>query len=389
MRSDGLREVLAMGCFMVAPLGCGVHEPLAERPDGSAQPASTVAAAASSLAMGQGREGPSPGASELKPPSSGAEGPGKAAVAVDAKRPRREVVEAMLVLASVCGDDRVHVLGCGDGAVAIAAAQKHGAKVAVTDADPGAISLARENVRKAGVEGLVELRVEDPVAARIGDAQVLFILLPPSQGKKIERRLLTDLMPGTRVVSWVSAVTALGEENDESGTLYVYKVPGRTHPDSLAPYVQTPPAVVSRMLDLARIRPGDVLYDLGCGDGRIVVEAAKRFGVRAVGIDFDARRIEEARERARREGVERLVELRQEDLLKSDISEATVVTMYLLPDTNKLLRPKLSTLKPGSRIVSHQFPMEGWTPTRTETLSVPEGGIHTLYLWEIQAPRER
>lgn len=137
------------------------------------------------------------------------------------------------------------------------------------------------------------------------------------------------------------------------------------------------------MLKLAGVKKGDVLYDLGSGDGRIPVTAAKEFGIRAVGIDIDPVRIEEAKENAKKNGVSNLVQFRQEDLFRADIREATVVTLYLLPDLNVKLRPTLlAELKPGTRIVSHQFDMGTWKPEKRVEL-----GGRTIYLWTV--PRRK
>ena len=139
--------------------------------------------------------------------------------------------------------------------------------------------------------------------------------------------------------------------------------PAQRTPDVI--FVPTPQAVVDEMLKVANVRKGDVLYDLGSGDGRIVIAAAKRFGVRGIGIDIDPQRIAEANENARKEGVTHLVTFKQADLFATDISEATVVTLYLLPRLNVKLRPKLfSELKNGTRIVSHAFDMAEWEPEK-------------------------
>ncbi|HYR32666.1 MAG TPA: class I SAM-dependent methyltransferase [Burkholderiales bacterium] len=144
-------------------------------------------------------------------------------------------------------------------------------------------------------------------------------------------------------------------------------------------YVPTPQEVVDEMLKIAKVGKGDVLYDLGSGDGRIPVTAAKRFGIRAYGIDIDPQRIQEANENARKSGVTNLVQFKQEDLFKAKFSEATVVTLYLLPDLNVKLRPRLlAELKPGTRIVSHQFDMGTWKPDRKVELNG-----RTIYLWTI------
>ena len=151
---------------------------------------------------------------------------------------------------------------------------------------------------------------------------------------------------------------------------------------SLAPYVPTPLDVVHRMLELADITKDDVIYDLGCGDGRILIETAQRYGSRGVGIDYDPERIAEARAIAKRRGLEHLVTFRQEDALTTDVSEATVVTLYLLSSSNRKLRPNLTRqLRPGSRIVSHAFRMGNWEPTETQNFEDQRGNTRTIHLW--------
>jgi trans-aconitate methyltransferase len=149
-------------------------------------------------------------------------------------------------------------------------------------------------------------------------------------------------------------------------------------------YVPTPPEVVEEMLKLAEVHKGDVLYDLGSGDGRIPVAAAKKYGIRAVGIDIDPERIREANENAKNAGVANLVKFRQEDLFQANFREATVVTLYLLPDLNVKLRPRLwNELKPGTRIVSHQFDMADWKPEKRVELNG-----RTIYFWTIPARKK-
>lgn len=145
-------------------------------------------------------------------------------------------------------------------------------------------------------------------------------------------------------------------------------------------FVPTRDVVIDAMLKAARVTPADVVYDLGCGDGRIVVAAA-RLGARAVGIDIDPQRITEANENAAKHGVTGKATFRQEDLFEADIREATVVTLYLLPSLNVKLRPRLlEQLKPGTRIVSHDFDMGDWAPE--ETIEV-DG--KTVFLWTVPA----
>jgi len=143
-------------------------------------------------------------------------------------------------------------------------------------------------------------------------------------------------------------------------------------------YVDTPQPVVDAMLELAQVRPGDVLYDLGSGDGRINITAARRFGVRGVGIELDGDLIRQARANARRAGVQDLVKFRRQDLFNADFSEASVVTLYLLPELNDRLLPKLLQLKPGARIVSHAFPITGWPAEKEMTV---DGSV--LYRWTV------
>ncbi len=148
----------------------------------------------------------------------------------------------------------------------------------------------------------------------------------------------------------------------------------------VVPYVSTPPDVVRRMLALGRVGRDDIVYDLGCGDGRIVIEAARRHGARGVGIDLDPERIREARENARRAGVQQRVRFQQADLFATDFSPATVVMLYLLFEANLKLMPQLwRQLRPGSRVVSHDFHMGGqWPPEQIVRIR-----DHSLYAWTI------
>ncbi|MFD3003865.1 SAM-dependent methyltransferase [Pontibacter toksunensis] len=144
------------------------------------------------------------------------------------------------------------------------------------------------------------------------------------------------------------------------------------------PYVPTSQEVVDAMLKLGKVKKDDVLYDLGCGDGRIVVTAAKQYGTKGTGVDIDPQRIEEANANAREADVTDKVRFVEGNLFDMDLSEATVVTLYLLPSVNLKLRPKLLQLKPGTRIVSHAFDMDDWKPDQT----VQVGGS-TIFLWTV------
>jgi SAM-dependent methyltransferase len=168
------------------------------------------------------------------------------------------------------------------------------------------------------------------------------------------------------------------------GTLGTLDTQAPKRPDApqLAPYVPTPQEVVDRMLLLAKVQKGDFVVDLGCGDGRIVVSAAKTYGARGLGVDIDPVRIEEANANAKAAGVTHLVEFKLQDALKTDVSNATVVTTYLLSQSNLKVRPLITKqLKPGSRIVTHSFSMGDWTPTKTETFPDETGRQRTIYLY--------
>ena len=159
-----------------------------------------------------------------------------------------------------------------------------------------------------------------------------------------------------------------------------------SYQDYDVPFVPTPHEVVAEMLRLAGVQAGDVLYDLGCGDGRIVVEAARRYGVRAVGIDIDPRRIAESNANAVKAGLSGRVRFLEQNLFEADLREATVVTLYLLSSVNLRLRPKILTeLKPGTRLVSHSFDMSEWRPDKTVVVTTDRGDERDVHLWIVPA----
>jgi SAM-dependent methyltransferase len=159
---------------------------------------------------------------------------------------------------------------------------------------------------------------------------------------------------------------------------------GRDDAPDLAPFVPTPMVVVDRMLQMANIDKNDILYDLGCGDGRIVITAVERYGIRGVGVDIDPLRIKEANAAAKKAGVEDLVEFRLQDVMKVDFSEATVLALYLLEESNELLRPLFEKyLKPGTYVVSHNYPIPGWEKKeiRFASLMAEDNEEHDIYLY--------
>ena len=154
--------------------------------------------------------------------------------------------------------------------------------------------------------------------------------------------------------------------------------------DGEVPFVRSTPEVIDRMLEMARVNTGDVLYDIGSGDGAIVIRAAKKYGIKAIGIEIDQELVAKARQNAFREKVEHLVEFRAQDAFTVDVSPATVVTLYMLPEFNAKLRPILDRqLRPGSRVVSHDYLVEGWVPDQIDRVKGTFAHDHTVMLFEI------
>jgi precorrin-6B methylase 2 len=199
---------------------------------------------------------------------------------------------------------------------------------------------------------------------------VLIIEVPQFVGTSVTSHYVPSVVPADR-----------GYVEGPSATTYD-RGSGR-----VAPFDPTPVEIVERMFTLAKLKRGDVLYDLGSGDGRIVIAAAKKFGTKAIGFEVDPGLIKLARENARQQGVEKLVEFREQDFLTADLSEASVVALYLSYDGNLAVRPLLmQQLKPGARVVSYTFDMGDWSPRIAESYRDHSGDTHMMYLWEIGGP---
>jgi SAM-dependent methyltransferase len=196
--------------------------------------------------------------------------------------------------------------------------------------------------------------------------------LPYKQRVVVHEKVTLAIRSSLQKLSFLSLLLALG-----------CVIPVWT--DGEVPFVPTPVEVVDRMLEMARVTPADVVYDLGSGEGGIIIRAAQKFGARGVGIEIDADLVRKAQANAFREKVEHLTEFRVQDALSVDVSEATVVTLYMLPEFNAKLRPVLDRqLKPGARVISHDFPVEGWVPDRTERVNGDFLHDHTILLFEIR-----
>jgi cyclopropane fatty-acyl-phospholipid synthase-like methyltransferase len=312
----------------------------------------------------------------------------------------QDVVDKMLELAQVKKDDLVYDLGCGDGRIVVTAAKKYGCKAVGYDIDPQRIKESKENVAKNNVGDLVTIKQEDIFTLDLSDADVITLYLLPSLNVKLIPQL-EKLKPGARIVSHSFAMEGITpdkvislkpSDSDWEHTVYLWTAPIQKEQELRDPdviFVPTPQNVVDKMLEMAQVKKTDLLYDLGCGDGRIVVTAAKEFGCKAVGYDIDPQRIKESKENVEKNNVGDLVTIKQEDIFTLDLSDADVITLYLLPSLNVKLIPQLEKLKPGSRIVSHDFDMKGVIPDEVVTITPGDiYGDHRVYLWTTPLKKE-
>jgi precorrin-6B methylase 2 len=266
---------------------------------------------------------------------------------------------------------------------------------------PSACSRRQTETPPAPAPAADALRLRETTLRNVTDHPIAYRIYPAGKPEAAESR---EIAPGA--IDRVPTASALEIEFDtgqkdalyslDPGSPYSFRYDegvtidlflgshGRSDAVDLAPWVPTPQPVVDHMLEVASISDKDVLFDIGCGDGRIIITAARRYGARGVGIDIDKAMIEESERNAAAAGVERLVKFIGMDATKADISEATVVSLYLLPESNALMRPILEAqLRPKSRVVCHNYAMPGWESKQTlvEAVKDEEGNNHYIYLY--------
>lgn len=315
-----------------------------------------------------------------------------------------DVVDQMLVLARLGKGQMLYDLGSGDGRIPIAAHQQYGAKAIGFELDADLVALSRAAIREAGIGDAVRIDQADIFSLDLSPADVVTLYLNDEVNERLIPQLL-KMSPGSRIISHNFGLTGYAPEVTvevlprQNGapphTIYLWNVPLKarsalnsdlvTRPRPEVGFVPTPMAVVAEMLRLADLKQGQVLYDLGSGDGRILVAAAKDYGARAIGYEIDPDLIAQTNEAIAKAGLEKLVEVRARDLFAADLRDADVVTLYLSEEMNRKLIPQLMELKPGSRIISHNFNIPG---LKTQTIiHIASGDVttsdSTLFVWQV------
>ncbi|MGE0668475.1 MAG: cyclopropane-fatty-acyl-phospholipid synthase family protein [Sphingomonadales bacterium] len=317
------------------------------------------------------------------------------------------VVERMLEAARLKRRDTLYDLGSGDGRIVIKAALTYGVKGEGFELDPKLVERSRAAAKEAGLENKVTFLRRDILTVDLSDADVITLSL----SRELNRKLLPQLeklKPGARIVSHDFGLGdyvpdklirfAPEVEGGREHLIYVYTTPLKTgtgatavdRPDTAGiNFVPTPEAVAEEMLVLARVMPHETVYDLGSGDGRILIAAAQKYGATAVGYEINPRLVEESRKRIEALKLGKKIEVREGNLFEADLSQADVVTLYLSPTMNAKLLPQFEAMKPGSRIVSHDFDIPG--VKQQTVVKVTPGGAYkrerTIYLWT--TPLER
>lgn len=318
------------------------------------------------------------------------------------------VVARMLQLAEIGPGDVLFDLGSGDGRIVIEAAERHGARAVGVELDPDLVRRSRRDAKARGVAGLVRIDHADIFTADLSDASAVTLYLSQDVNRRLIPRLKA-LKPGVRIVSheydlpgYVPEKTvrlALGGDDGRVHTVYMWRTPlrgslgadietiSRTRDPDIN-FVPTPQSVVEEMLRLAQLGSGETLFDLGSGDGRIVIAAAQVYGVKATGFEIDPRLVALSRKQIAERGLGHMAKVEEGDLFQVDLSRVDVVTLYLSPVLNRKLIPQFSQLKPGARVVSHDFDIPGIKQQEVVRFLPPDGGRErTIYVW--RAPLER
>ena len=298
------------------------------------------------------------------------------------------VADAMLKLARVGPADIVYDLGSGDGRIVNLAARVYGARGVGIELQPYLVEMSRRAASESGVSRRVTFIQGDMFKTDISHATVVTLYLWPTVNRALQAKLKRELRPGTRVVShsfdigdWIPQETV---RTADGTTLFLWTIPRRPARAPDVAFVATPQPVVYQMLELAAVTANDVVYDLGSGDGRIPILAAQRYGARGVGIEIDPPLVEISRQVAHDNDLDGRVVFREGDLFTADISKASVVTLCLSSTVNARLERKLKReLRPGTRIVSHQFPIGTWAPDKM--VHGHDGA--DLFLWRVPPRR--
>lgn len=312
------------------------------------------------------------------------------------------VVGRMLQLAEIGQGDVIYDLGSGDGRIVIEAAQRYEARAVGVELDPDLVRRSRRNAQDGGVADLVSIVHGDIFTADLSAASAVTLYLSQEVNQRLIPQLET-LKPGTRIVSHEydlpgyapekTVRLALGDADGRVHTIYMWRAPLRhdlgAHIETVdharrpdVNFVPTPQSVVEEMLRLAQIGPGETIYDLGSGDGRIVITAAQAYGAFATGFEIDPRLVAQSRKQIADRGLGDVARIEEGDLFQVDLSNVDVVTLYLSPVLNRKLVPQFSKLKPGARVISHDFDIPGIEQQEVVRFLPPDGGRErTIYVW--------